>query len=62
MPVANRKIVLATSSADREPLDASAGERAGGQANSRGITDQSLASRTRDGDSPPLTCTPCVNA
>ena len=40
----------------------SAGVGAGGHANSRGITDQSFASRTGTATSPPVTCTPCVNA
>ena len=62
IPVANRKNVLDTSSAIDTRSMATAGVGAGGQANSRGITDHSFASRTGTAISPPVTCTPCVNA
>jgi hypothetical protein len=62
IPVANRKIVLATSSAIDARSIACAGVRAGGQTNSRGITDHSFASSTGTAASPPLTCTPWVSA
>ena len=61
-PVASRKPVLATSSATAARSIASAGVRAGGHWNSRGMTDQSFASTTGMATRPAFTCSPWVNA
>ena len=61
-PVANRKPVLATSSAIAARSIPSAGVRTGGHWNSRGMTDHSFASSTGIATSPAFTCRPCVSA
>ena len=62
MPVANRKIVLATSRPIVARSIACAALVTGGQANSRGITDQSFASSHGTATSPTLTCRPWLSA
>jgi hypothetical protein len=60
--VANKKTALDTSSAIATRSIASAGDATGGQANKRGITDQSLASSSGMAASPTLTWRPWVTA
>ena len=62
MPVANSNSALPTSSATLRRSIAWAGERTGGNWNSRGMTDHSLASTTGTSARPSITCVPCVAA
>jgi hypothetical protein len=61
-PVTNSNTALATSSAIDSRSIAWAGDAIGGQANSRGMTDHSLASRNGIATRPTLTCSPWVIA
>lgn len=60
MPVTNWNIAPPTRSSRLARSTASATERAGGQANSLGMTDHSLASSIGTSVSPPTTCAPWV--
>ena len=60
--MANSNSTLPTSSSSDSRSTAIAGLRSGGQANSRGMTDQSFASSTGTATIPTLTCRPWVSA
>ena len=62
IPVTNSNTALATSSAIDSRSIACAGDATGGQANRRGMTDHSFASRNGTATRPTFTCRPCVTA
>ena len=61
-PVASSKTALETSRAIESRSIACAGLVTGGNANSRGMTDHSFASRNGIATSPTFVCRPCVAA